>query len=194
MKKIIGIIGKSSSGKTFAGNYFKKLGADFINCDRIVSDLYKTNATGSRKIETFFGNEFINNKGEVNTKKLGIFVSKDEKKLRILEKIIHPLVLDIIGKIINKSDKEIIFIEISAPSERFLNICSGIILVESDDKKRISQIKAEYKKKIDKFKKLSLRKPDFRIKNNYSKKDFLLKADKIFKILNEHNKSRCTNQ
>lgn len=194
MKKIIGIIGKSSSGKTFAGNYFKKLGADFINCDRIVSDLYKTNATGSRKIETFFGNEFINNKGEVNTKKLGMFVSKDEKKLRILEKIIHPLVLDIIGKIINKSDKEIIFIEISAPSERFLNICSGIILVASNDKKRISQIKAEYKKKIDKFKKLSLRKPDFRIKNNYSKKDFLLKADKIFKILNEHNKSRCTNQ
>ena len=194
MKKIIGIIGKSSSGKTLAGNYFKKLGADFINCDRVVSELYKTNATGSRKIETFFGNEFINKKGDVNTTILGIFISKDEKKLRILEKIIHPLVLDIIGKTADKSDKEIIFIEINAPSEKILNMCSKIILIEGDEKKRTSKIKVEYKRKIDAFKKLSLRKPDFKIKNTYNEKDFLLKIGKIYKILIEHNNSKCTNR
>lgn len=194
MKKIIGIIGKSSCGKTFAGNYLLKLGADFINCDEIVSELYKTNATGSRKIETFFGSEFINKNGEVNKKKLGMFVAKDEKKLRILEKIIHPLVLDIINKKIDKSTKQYIFIEINAPTKKILDMCSQIILIESNEKKRLPKIKAEYKKRIDGFKHLSLKKPDFKIKNNYNEKDFLHKIDKIFKILSTYDKCKCTNQ
>lgn len=188
MKHVIGIIGKTFSGKTFAGNYLKTLGAEFINCDEIVAELYMANKTGSRKIETFFGGEFINKNGAVDKKKLGVFVSKDEKKLRILEKIIHPLVLDTLHKAIDKSAKEMVFVEINAPSERIIGLCSKIILIDADDKKRVTKIKAQYKKKIDSFKKLGLRKPDFKIKNDYNQKEFLLKINKIFKILNEHNK------
>ncbi len=178
-KNIIGIIGRIASGKSFAGRFFESLGATFVDCDAIVANLYKKGNIGAKKIETFFGDEFLK-KGAVNKARLGIFVSKDQKKLRILEKIVHPLVLCEIQKAIDKSQKETIFIEIGAPSEKFLHLCKKIILIETPKKQRLPRIRTKYLEKIDNFKDLKSIKPDFLIKNTGNKKTFGQNLQKVY--------------
>lgn len=178
-KHIIGIIGGISCGKTFAGFFLKNLGANFIDCDKIVHGLYSPNRLGAKKIETFFGEEFIKKDGSVNRTKLGIFVSKDEKKLRILEKIIHPVVLSELQKEIDKSDKKIIFVELNTPTKKFLNLCEKIIKITS---KKSPKNKPKYLLKIDKFKNLKI-KTDFAISNSFKPKDFETKLASVYKSL-----------
>ncbi len=178
MKTIIGITGKLGSGKTYAGHFFEKLGATFIDCDAVVADLYKKGGIGAKKIETFFGEEFIKD-GAVNKARLGTFVSKDEKKLRILEKIIHPIVLNEVQKHIDKSPRDLIFIEIGAPSEKFLALCEKLILITAKQRK----IRTKYLARIDKFKNLSGINPDFTIKNTFNKKSFEQKLLKIYNTI-----------
>jgi len=178
-KKIIGIVGALSSGKSFAGCFFAKLGATFIDCDAIVADLYKKGGIGAKKIETFFGEEFIKD-DKVNKAKLGVFVSKDQKKLRILEKIIHPSVFCEVQKAIDKAKTEIIFIEIGAPSEKFLNICHKIILIKAPEKKRLPRIRTKYLKRIDRFKNFKHIKLDFIIENTLDKKTFVGDLQKVY--------------
>ena len=173
---ILAIIGRIGSGKTFAGKYFESLGADFIDCDDIVGELYDINGLGTRKISEFFGEEFIKDK-KVNRAKLGRFVAKDEKKLRILEKIIHPIVFSELQKKLDKAKKELIFIEIGAPNEKFLKIFDKIIKIESKSMKP----KRKYLAAIDKFKVLP--KADIVVRNTFSKKSFeekLLKTYNLF--------------
>lgn len=184
MKNIIGITGRIGSGKSFAGRFFKKLGADFIDCDDVVAKLYDKEGLGARKIEEFFGDEFIKD-GKVNRTKLGKFVAKDEKKLRILEKIIHPIVMSELQKELDNSARkrsdpraqkrapkgatkrnDLVFIEIGAPSEKFLSICKKIICIEASKTKPQKKYLAE----IDKFKVLP--KADITIKNTFNKKTF----------------------
>jgi len=178
-KYIVGIIGGISCGKTFAGHFFGNLGAGFIDCDKIVHKLYDKDGLGSKKIETFFGEEFINKDGSVNRTKLGIFVSKDEKKTRILEKIIHPVVLNEIQKEIDKSDNKLIFIEINAPTEKFLNLCNKMIKITST---KTLRNKPRYLLKIDKFKNLKI-KTDFTVSNSFKTGDFETKLASIYKNL-----------
>ncbi|MBU1019310.1 MAG: dephospho-CoA kinase [Patescibacteria group bacterium] len=175
MKRIIGIIGGGASGKTFAGKFFASLGAGFIDCDQIVGELYDENGLGTRKIAEFFGDEFIKN-SKVNRAKLGRFIAKNEKKLRILEKIMHPIVLSELQKKIDKSQKELIFVEIGAPGEKFMNLCEKTIEIQAKNRK----IKKKYLQQIDKFKKLP--KADITIQNTFDKKSF---EEKLLKTYNQ---------
>ncbi|EKD63544.1 MAG: hypothetical protein ACD_51C00259G0017 [uncultured bacterium] len=178
-KHIIGLIGGISCGKSFAGKFFENLGSGFIDCDKIVHELYKPNGLGAKKIETFFGEEFVKKDGSVNRTRLGIFVSKDEKKLRILEKIIHPVVLSELQKRIDKSDKDVVFVEINTPAEKFLNLCEKIIKITSDKK---NENIPRYISRIDSFKNLKI-KPDFTIENTFDPKDFKTRLASIHKNL-----------
>jgi dephospho-CoA kinase len=178
-KYIVGIIGGISCGKTFAGRFFENLGAGFIDCDKIVHRLYDKEGLGAKKIETFFGEEFVNKDGSVNRTKLGIFVSKDEKKTRILEKIIHPVVLNELQKEIDKLDKKLIFVELNTPAEKFLNICDKIIKITS---RKMPKNKPRYLLKMDKFKNMKI-KTDFTVNNPFKTSDLETKLASIYKNL-----------
>lgn len=174
---IIGIVGRIGSGKSYAGKFFAKQGAEFIDCDDIVGELYDENGLGTRKIAEFFGDEFIKDK-KVNRAKLGRFVAKDEKKLRILEKIIHPIVLSELQKKLDKCKKEVIFLEIGAPTDKFLKLCKKIILIKTPK----PRVKKKYLAEIDKFKRLP--KADIVIQNNFDKKSFEKSLLKIYNMCN----------
>ncbi|OIP80485.1 dephospho-CoA kinase [Candidatus Peregrinibacteria bacterium CG22_combo_CG10-13_8_21_14_all_44_10] len=178
-KQIIGIIGGVASGKSFAGHFFQWQGSAFIDCDEIVATLYEKGGMGSKKIETFFGEEFMK-EGAVDKARLGIFVSKDEKKLRILEKIIHPLVLSETQKAIDKAQTKVVFVEIGAPVDKFLRLCDKIILIAAPRDQRIKRIRTQYLQKIDSFKNLSKIRYDIKVINNFDKKTFGQKLTKVY--------------
>jgi dephospho-CoA kinase len=110
-KEIIGIAGFIGSGKTTAGNFLKKLGADYIEADRVVDELYVPGSEGWKKIVSFLGEQFLKKDGTINRRKLAKFVFGDAHKVKIINSLIHPLVSNLMRKKIDKSKAKVIVIE-----------------------------------------------------------------------------------
>lgn len=100
---VLGICGKIASGKSTVLSVFKKHRWFTIDADKIVHKLYKADMPGQRRIADFFGEEFVKKDGSVNRAKLRKVVFDNEKKLKILNKLIHPLVLAEVLKILSDS-------------------------------------------------------------------------------------------
>ncbi|MFC1655344.1 dephospho-CoA kinase [Patescibacteria group bacterium] len=184
-KVIVGITGYLGSGKSTALKYFKEHGFYIIDADEIVHKLYEPENDGWRKINDFFGPEYILKNGKVNRKKLAKTVFCNPAKLRILEKIIHPIVFNEMSKEIqaNKSDK--IAIEAIRFDEKRIGAkLTHTVWVEADhdtaykrviEKRKLSR--EDYDKLISYQKKPF--KIDFVIENNGSLKDLKKQIEKV---------------
>lgn len=105
---VLGVCGKTASGKSEVLKVLAGLGWKVLDADKIVHDLYRSGREGQRRIADFFGEEFISKNGSVNRRKLLKVVFGDRKKLKILNALIHPLVINEIRKFIDScadSDK-----------------------------------------------------------------------------------------
>jgi len=190
-RNIFGIIGLLGSGKSEVLKIVKDLGFTTINSDTVVKDLYLEGNPGWQKIVNFFGDEYLDKKGNINKNKLRNEVLKNPNKLRILNKLIHPLVVNEFSKIINKYPKdETIFIEIPVFNKKLLSsIISKTIEVKVDPKKTIRRIKKsrenpeDYKKLLSIQKKSFKFKPDYVIDNNRCRTELKRTTKKLLKKL-----------
>jgi len=101
---VLGVCGKTASGKSEVLNVLNGLGWKILDADKIVYELYRAGREGQRRIADFFGEEFILKNGNVNRKKLSRVVFGDRKKLKILNALIHPLVINEIRKFIDSCE------------------------------------------------------------------------------------------
>lgn len=142
-KLIVGVTGYLGSGKSTALTYFEDNGFYTIDADKIVHELYEPGKDGWRKINDFFGEEYIGKNGKVNRKKLGKKVFKDPAKLRILEKLIHPLVFNEISKRVQTSGSDKIALEaVHFDDKRLKDLVTHMVWIETDVKtayKRVTE-------------------------------------------------------
>ena len=75
---IIGLTGGIGSGKSEATKIFSSLGAKIIDLDIIAHDLTLKNALGYSLIIEHFGDDFLNNKKEIDRKKLRKSIFEDK--------------------------------------------------------------------------------------------------------------------
>ena len=107
---LIGLTGIIGSGKTFALNFFKSKKITVFSADDEVKKIFKSK-TIKDKIYKKFPESF--SKKKINKYKLASIVFSDRKKLRSLEKLIHPLVKKKKNFFLNKNkNKKIIIMEI----------------------------------------------------------------------------------
>ncbi|MHB1457846.1 MAG: dephospho-CoA kinase [Armatimonadota bacterium] len=90
---VVGITGGIATGKSTICAMFKELGAQVISADEIAHHLMEPETDTWRKIIAAFGDSILNDDKSINRRKLGAIVYADSKKLRRLEEIIHPHVL-----------------------------------------------------------------------------------------------------
>ena len=85
---IIGITGISGSGKsTVSEKICKTLNAKLIDADKIAKNMQNPKEEYFAKIVEAFGNEILENKKELNRKKLAYIIFKDKSKKDLLDKI-----------------------------------------------------------------------------------------------------------
>ena len=92
---VICVTGKIGSGKSEASRIISRMtGYEIVNVDEIGHEVLKLDDVKER-IKKEFGEEIFSG-GEIDRRKLGKIVFKDEKKLRKLEEIVHPVMREIV--------------------------------------------------------------------------------------------------
>jgi len=189
-KVLLGVTGYLGSGKSTALKYFKKHDFLVIDADEVVHELYEPGKDGWRKIKDFFGEEYLRGaKGKVNRPKLRKVVFNNTAKLKILEKLVQPVVFNEIRKRIQKAKPEKVALESTTFDKQRLGMdVTHILWIDSTQKacyercfKKRKLTKQEHKNIINHQKKP--RKIHFTIRNNKGLKELRQKVDKIAKKL-----------
>lgn len=92
---IVGLTGGIGSGKSAAANFFQNEGITVIDADDLSREVTERDTPGFKKIVDCFGSAIIDSDGSINRAFLRQEVFDDEKKKKLLESIIHPLVRDL---------------------------------------------------------------------------------------------------
>ena len=192
---ILGITGSIGSGKTAAAKMFSKYHYSRIDADEIGHESLTSNKKIKDRIIKEFGNGLLDKNGNINRKKLGAIVFNDRNKLKKLNSIMHPLIIDEtknqIKKIQNEcgADAKII---IDAPLLRETNLKNSvdkIIVVKASSKKITARNRKFSMKKLEKIFKTQmpldkkLKKADFVIDNNGNFKNLEKQVKRISNYL-----------
>ena len=89
---LVGLTGGIATGKSTVAQMFKRCGAVVIDADQLARDVVRPGKPAWRDIVSLFGKNVLNSNGSINRQALGAIVFGDRRKLRRLERIIHPRV------------------------------------------------------------------------------------------------------
>jgi dephospho-CoA kinase len=92
--RIFGLTGGIASGKSSVAGYFQDLGARTIDADRLGHSLIQPSLPAYQEIVALFGKEILDASGAIDRTRLGAVVFRDPKRLRELNAILHPRILE----------------------------------------------------------------------------------------------------
>ena len=89
---VVGLTGGIATGKSTVAKMFKRYGAIVIDADQLAREVVRPGKPAWREIVKLFGDDVLNPDKSLNRHALGAIVFRDRRKLRRLERIIHPRV------------------------------------------------------------------------------------------------------
>lgn len=168
----IGIFGKSGSGKSTVLETLNKLGYNTISADKIVHDLYQKESV-KYKIIT----ELNLDKNSDFVSSLREHLSSNEKDIKKVNKIVHPLVRSEINTFMEKDKGNMVFAEVPLLFEAGMaGDFDFLIAIDVNEKVQLERLLSRNKKtaldikKINSYSKFDInkKKADFVINNNTS--------------------------
>ncbi|NLC68969.1 MAG: dephospho-CoA kinase [Clostridiaceae bacterium] len=142
--KVIGVTGGIGSGKSTVTKILHDLGARVIDADKVAREVTGKGQPALEEIRSFFGGEVINEKGELDRKKLSSIVFGDKEKLEMLNAITHKYIVNkIMGclEMLRKEQAELVVLDAPLPVEHgFLDIVDEVWVVVAAKEERIKRI------------------------------------------------------
>lgn len=108
----IGLTGGFGSGKSTVLGYFKEFGAEIFLCDEVVHKLLKEDRYLIKKIASAFGSFILRKDGKINKRRLAKEVFSDERKVKILNEIVHPRVKEQVRKFLREKRRCLCVVEV----------------------------------------------------------------------------------
>ena len=87
---VIGLTGSIGTGKSEAARQLEALGASIISADQVGHEAYTPNTEAWEHVVSAFGDEILQDDGEIDRRKLGTIVFSDSGQLERLNQIMHP--------------------------------------------------------------------------------------------------------
>ncbi len=110
--KLIAVTGGIGAGKSVVSKEFKKLGAYVLDADKVSHEIMMPGGSAYNEVIKEFGEEILFPDKSINRKMLGDIVFADNDKLNKLNKIMHSRIYSEIEKRIEKSEAEVVCLEI----------------------------------------------------------------------------------
>ena len=168
--KVIGITGGVGSGKSRVLEYLhSKYQAVICQADQVAWKLQEPGQACYKKIVEFFGPDIVLENQYIDRQKLGGIVFSDERKLAVLNQIMHPAVKEYIKDRIREEKSKgtpCFFIEAALLLEdNYAEICDEIWYIYTDEEVRRARLKESRQyndEKIDHIMKQQLSEEEFR--------------------------------
>ncbi len=126
-KYVIGLTGNIATGKSVVRRMLEHLGAYTIDADALSHRAISKGAPGYQPVLSTFGKWLVGKDGEIDRKKLGNLVFNDPEALTQLEDIIHPLVYQATGILIQRAAQHVIVVEaIKLLEGKLRGVCDSI--------------------------------------------------------------------
>jgi dephospho-CoA kinase len=157
----VGLTGGIGAGKSTVADLFARRGAVVIRADELARQVIEKSTPGFDKVVSRFGNNILDEDGNIDRAKLATIVFSEQKSLEDLENIIHPLVREETNQIMGRQTPETIIInEIPLLLEKQMqSLFDCLIIVISSEKNRLArlvnngftqdQVKARMSKQVD---------------------------------------------
>ena len=193
---IIGLTGSSGSGKSLACDFFIQKGFYIIDFDKISREVTEKGSPCLVELTNCFGDDIIDEDGNLRRKYLGEIVFSSQEKLKKLNEITHKYIFEKADRLKRENaDKNIVY---DAPLlfEGNLNKeCDYVISIGCDFKTQvdrivkrdgisketaISRIKSQHSEKY------FMEKSDYFIKNDSSMEDFFNKLNMVLEEILQH--------
>jgi len=144
-KHVIGLVGGIASGKTTVARMFEEEGARRVDADRLAGEVLQRDDVQER-IRTEFGPEFVAG-GTVNRSMLADVVFEDEAKMKRLNGLIHPHVIDRIQEEIETfreaEGERVLVLDVPLLVETDLHeLCDSVVFLdvpEAERKRRVAE-------------------------------------------------------
>ena len=137
---IVGLTGGIGSGKSAAANFFQNEGITVIDADGLSREVIEEGTPGFASIVEYFGSKIIDSDGSINREHLRKEVFDDDKKKKLLESIIHPLVRELMVKkiAVSKSPYSIIMVPLIFETNSMSNY-NRILVIDCDPKLQLER-------------------------------------------------------
>ncbi|KAL6978414.1 dephospho-CoA kinase [Sarracenia purpurea var. burkii] len=90
--RIVGLTGGIASGKSTVSSLFKAHGIPVVDADLVARDVLKKGTGGWKKVVEAFGEDILQDNGEVERLKLGRIVFSDPDKRQLLNRLLAPYI------------------------------------------------------------------------------------------------------
>lgn len=143
--KIIGITGGVGAGKTEVLEYLNnKYGASICQTDKVARKLQKKGGACYGAIVEHFGKEILNEKDELDRKKLSDIVFADPDELNALNQIVHPAVKEEVDRRARQEERKntnLFIIESAILIEtRYEQMCDELWFIYVEDSARRNRL------------------------------------------------------
>ena len=189
---ILGLTGGIASGKTTVSKKIKELGGYIIDADKISKEVSNSQEV-LKKVEENFGVEVIEN-GSLNRKKLREIIFNNREKRKMLNNIMHPIIVKKMKEaIVEHKEEKLIVLDIPLLYETKLEyLCDKVLVVWVDEKTQIERIKKRDNSSTELAKRIlssqmplleKLKKADYNIENNETIENLEKKVEKFIETL-----------
>jgi len=143
---ILGVSGKACSGKNAVADFLEEKGFKSVDMDLLAHKALKEK---SLKVAEQFGNDILDDNGNINRPSLGKIVFRNKKKLKELERIIHPAVFFMVRQIISEKKGENLILNTGLLGRTGMDLlCDMVLWVEAPFMLRIKRARTRDKKKL----------------------------------------------
>jgi dephospho-CoA kinase len=140
--KVIGVTGGIGSGKTTVSNILSSLGAKVIEADKISRDIMRKGHRVFDEIVDYFGEDILDEKGELVRRKIADIAFNSEEKLKALNDITHKYIsIEIKNEIKKCNNEDTVVVDAAIPLENgFIDVSDEIWFVTADRDIRIDRV------------------------------------------------------
>lgn len=129
----VGLTGGIASGKSTITRTLAALGCVTIDADELVARLYRSGGAGYEALVAEYGRQILNDRGEIDRKKLADIAFSDTGAVQRLNALIHPLVFEEEERIVDSERRRF-------PERDRIFVTEATLLLEAGGKDRYDRI------------------------------------------------------